>query len=76
MKSPLIIVCEGSSEENYIIQLNRIFRYTDSECRVVFIACNAHGGKYSFVRKNITKLSQEIKNKKIVSKSGLTRTYT
>ena len=48
--SPIMVVCEGSSEVNYITRLNRIFCYSDSKC-MVFKPYNAGGGRYSFVSK-------------------------
>ena len=61
MNNPIMIVCEGSSEENYIIQLNRLFRYPDSECKV-FIPYNAYCGRYSFIRKKFEEVQK--RNKK------------
>ena len=63
MNSPILIVCEGSSEENYITQLNRLFRYPGSECKV-FIPCNAHSGKYSFIRKKYNDVLKKNKKQK------------
>ena len=63
MNNPIMIVCEGSSEENYIIQLNRLFRYPDSDCRV-FIPCNAHSGRYSLIRKKFEEVQKRNKRQK------------
>lgn len=63
MNNPILLVCEGSSEENYIIQLNRLFRYPDSDCKV-FIPCNAHSGRYSLIRKKFEEVQKRNKKQK------------
>lgn len=63
MNNPILLVCEGSSEENYITQLNRLFRYADSECRV-FIPYNANSGKYPFIRNKYNEVLKRNKKQK------------
>lgn len=63
MNNPILLVCEGSSEENYIAQLNRLFRYADSECRV-FIPYNANSGKYPFIRNKYNEVLKSNKKQK------------
>lgn len=42
MKYPILVICEGASEVNYIQLLNRILRSADG--RAVFVPRNANGG--------------------------------
>lgn len=60
MKFPILVVCEGSSEANYLAQLNRLVVSEDG--RQVFVAREAEGGRPNLILRALKKFRQINRN--------------
>ena len=60
MNFPIIVICEGASEANYVTQLNRLLIAENG--RIPFVPKVASGGRPALLLRTLTKYRQTNRN--------------